>query len=164
MVWFAIVSNSYISSPIVSLGRFRISIFNTILIEPIGERKSCAITEYSLSRPMIVLRNSSVCATMIRLAATSEIWCVTRMISSSLLNGLEIKSLPPTWNPFTISAVLFSAVRKMIGISDISGSAFICFATSNPLMSGIMTSNSTRSGFSFFTCAKASVPLPTVTI
>ena len=39
------IVNSYISSPIVSLGRFRINIFSTILIDPIGERRSCAITE-----------------------------------------------------------------------------------------------------------------------
>ena len=33
---------------------------------------------------------------MILFAATNEIWCVTRIINSSLLNGFEIKSLPPT--------------------------------------------------------------------
>ena len=35
-------------------------ILSTILMDPMGERRSCAITEYNLSRPIIILRNSSV--------------------------------------------------------------------------------------------------------
>ncbi len=69
----AMFSISCISFPIDEAGRFSSSMFRTILIEPIGERRSCAMTEYSLSRPDIVRCSSSVCRMMIRLAAISEI-------------------------------------------------------------------------------------------
>ncbi len=108
--------------------------------------------------------SSSVLFKIIRLAATNEIWWVTRIISSSLLKGLEIKSFAPTWKPFTISVVLFSAVRKMIGISAVLGFAFKCCATSKPLISGIITSSNTKSGFSLSTCSNACRPLLAVAI
>ena len=74
-------------------------------------------------------------------------------MSSSLLNGFERKSLAPTWKPFTKSAGLFRAVRKIMGMSLSSGSFFMMTAVSNPLMSGIMTSSNTRSGFSALACS-----------
>ena len=89
---------------------------------------------------------------------------MTRIISSSLLKGLDIKSLAPTWKPFTISVVLFNAVKKMIGISAVSGFDLRRCATSNPLKSGIITSSNTKSGCSFSTCSKACCPLFAVAI
>ena len=41
--------------------RIQISKLSTILTDPIGERKSCAMTEYILSRLIIVFFNSSRC-------------------------------------------------------------------------------------------------------
>ena len=79
--------------------------------------------------------NSSVLFKIIRLAATNEIWWVTRIISSSLLKGLEIKSFAPK-----------------------------CCATSKPLISGIITSSNTKSGFSLSTCSNACRPLLAVAI
>ena len=89
-VLLAIDSNSYMSRPMDSFVRLSINMLNIILIDPMGERRSCAMTEYRRSRFMMVLRSSSFCLSMARLAATSDIWWFTLMRSSSLLNGLEI--------------------------------------------------------------------------
>ena len=112
---------------------------------------------------MIVLRNSSVWRRIILFAATSEIWWVTRTTNSSLLKGFEIKSFAPTLNPFTISEVVFKAVRKIIGIFWVTGFAFSFSDTSKPFISGIITSNRIRSGCFSAACTNASLPLFAVT-
>ena len=132
--------------------------FSTIRILAIGERRSWAITEYILSRLLMVANNSRFCFSMIRLAATTVTWCITRITSSSLLKGFVKKSLAPTWKPCTRSLGLFNAVRKMMGISLVSGSFFRIAAVSKPLISGIMTSSRIRSGFSALACSMHILP------
>ena len=155
---FALSKSSNSSGPITSGDMDVTTRLRTIRIEAIGERRSWAITEYILSRLLIVARNSSFCFWMRRFAATNVIWCITRTTSSSLLKGFVKKSLAPTWKPWTRSLGLFNAVRKMIGISAVSGSFFKMTAVSKPLMSGIITSSRIRSGFSAFACSMHILP------
>ena len=61
----------------------------TILSVPIGERRSCAMTEYIRSRLRMVRWSCSLCSRIVRLDAAMKIWCATRVMSSSWLNGLE---------------------------------------------------------------------------
>ena len=64
----------------------------------------------------------------------------------------------PGFEPRTTSDVAFSAVRKMIGMSLVSGFSFNFSATSNPVQTGHHDISRIRSGFSVSTADSACRP------
>ena len=112
-----------------------------------------------MSRLFRVALNSAFFLSMRRLAATSDICCITRITNSSLLKGFVRKSLAPTWKPCTRSEGVFRAVRKIMGISLVASSFFRITAVSKPLISGIITSSRIRSGCSVLAISIQVVPL-----
>ena len=87
----------------------------------------------------------------------------TRAISASSGIGLVRKSSAPASSPRTRSAVWSSAVTITTGMWCVAGLLFSRRQTSNPSMSGIITSSRTRSHSARSQIASASLPLIAVT-
>src|SRR5688572_18313687 len=110
---------------------------------------------------MASLRRTS--AARRRPSSSRRVWCrrrrvFTRAISSSRLTGLERKSSAPASMPRTRLPWSSSAVTRTTGINAVAGSALSRSQTSKPLMPGIITSSSTRSGGVAAMCASAPAP------
>jgi hypothetical protein len=82
----------------------------------------------------------------------------TRASSSGWLIGFVRKSSAPTSMPLTRSVAGSSAVTMTTGRSRVASSARSRRQTSYPLISGITTSRSTRSGCSARTSSRATAP------
>ena len=87
----------------------------------------------------------------------------TRAKSSGWLIGLPRKSSAPAAMPLIRSCCGSSDVHSTTGSSVVSGSSRMRRHTSYPEMPGIITSSSTRSGFSDLMRASPSSPLLAVT-
>ena len=81
------------------------------------------------------------------LASCRLICVVTLLMSFSMMIGLLMKSLAPSWNPLEMSCSELRADRMMIGRSLVSSDERRRLITSNPSMPGIMRSSSHRVHF-----------------
>src|SRR5438552_2406313 len=86
----------------------------------------------------------------------------TRAKSAISYAGFRRKSSAPASSPVSRSAASESAVIMTTGICEVAGSAFRRRHTSNPSISGIITSSSTRSGSCAAQTASAAAPPPAV--
>ena len=82
----------------------------------------------------------------------------TRVSNATWPTGLVRKSSAPHSSPFTRSSALSSEVTMTTGTCAVRGLAFKAAQTSKPVMSGIITSRSTRSTRSFSATSSASRP------
>ncbi len=79
-------------------------------------------------------------------------------ISSTMLNGLPIKSSAPASIPLILAPVSCMPVTMITGMSRNASSSFNRRQTSKPFMSGIKTSSMIRSTSAFLARYKASLP------
>ena len=93
------------------------------------------------------------------LLASARLICVVTLLRSfSIMMGLLMKSLAPSWNPFEMSCSELRAERMMMGRSFVSSDARRRRMTSNPSIPGIMRSRRRRSGFFCAMASRAACP------
>ena len=80
------------------------------------------------------------------------------------IDGLGNVVAPPILRPFTLLATSSRPERKMIGMSEVSGSDFNCEQVSNPVSPGMMTSSRIKSGRSVRLIALAVAPSRATTV